>query len=65
MHASLVTQNCVSYFWFQANKASGTSQGSYDFGYAFGLDSAFAGLASFVAAGLSSLPPAGFASLPA
>src|SRR2546428_7274777 len=33
-------------------------------GYAFGLDSAFAALASFAAAGFSSLPPAGFASLP-
>src|SRR5207302_4577098 len=32
--------------------------------YAFGLDSAFAGLASFAAGGLSSLPAAGFASLP-
>src|SRR5437016_10827291 len=58
MKASLATQN-------REDPVSCSGLMRLSFVYAFGLDSAFAGLPSFVAAGFSSLPPAGFASLPA
>src|SRR5439155_13516822 len=56
MKTSLATQN-------REDPVSCSGLMRLSFVYAFGLDSAFAGLPSFVAAGFSSLLPAGFASL--